>query len=60
MDTKLQLRFADSAVNILDMYKQYYPEAEICIETPEKPVSCRIGDAIIYADGHGMIVFDAE
>lgn len=50
----------DETIHTLDVLNHLYPDTMITIEIPHNTVSCRIGNALIYEDGHGAIVIDAE
>lgn len=50
----------DLVITSLDAYKHINPDAHIIVEVPGKTVEFRIGDALIYEDGYGRIVLDAE
>lgn len=50
----------DETIRTLDMLNHLYPDTKITIEIPHNTVSCRIGNALIYEDGHGSIIIDAE
>ena len=50
----------DETIHTLDVLNHLYPDTMITIEIPHNTVSCRIGDALIYEDGHGAIIIDAE
>ena len=47
-------------VEMLDRYKSVKPNAEITIETPDKTVTCKLVDALIYIDDFHNIIIDSE
>lgn len=47
-------------VEMLDRYKSTKPNAEITIETPDKTVTCKLADALIYTDDFNNIIIDSE
>lgn len=47
-------------VKILDRYKSVKPNAKITIETPNKTVTCKLADALIYTDDFHNIIIDSE
>jgi hypothetical protein len=47
-------------VEMLDGYKSVKPNAEITIETPDKTVTCKLADALIYTDDFNNIIIDSE
>lgn len=44
----------------LNKFKEEHPEQIISVETPKGCMEFKIGDAVIYEDYHGNIVFDSE
>ena len=47
-------------VEMLDRYKSVKPNAEITIETPDKTVTCKLTDSLIYTDDFHNIIIDSE
>jgi hypothetical protein len=47
-------------VEMLDRYKSAKPNAEITVETPDKTVTCKLADALIYTDDFRNIIIDSE
>ena len=47
-------------VKMLDRYKSVKPNAEITVETPDKTVTCKLADALIYTDDFHNIIIDSE
>lgn len=47
-------------VEMLDRYKFVKPNAEITIETPNKTVTCKLTDSLIYTDDFHNIIIDSE
>lgn len=47
-------------VEMLDRYKSAKPNAEITVETPDKTVTCKLTDALIYTDDFHNIIIDSE
>jgi hypothetical protein len=47
-------------VEMLDRYKSTKPNAEIAVETPDKTVTCKLADALIYTDDFNNIIIDSE
>lgn len=47
-------------VEMLDRYKSAKPNAEITVETPDKTVTCKLADALIYTDDFHNIIIDSE
>ena len=51
---------ATRIVEMLDKYKSVKPNAEITIETPDKTVTCKLADALIYVNDFNDIIIDSE
>lgn len=47
-------------VEMLDRYKSTKPNAKITIETPDKTVTCKLADALIYVNDFNDIIIDSE
>jgi len=47
-------------VEMLDRYKSAKPNAEIIVETPDKTVTCKLADSLIYVSDFNDIVIDSE
>lgn len=47
-------------VEMLDRYKSTKPDAKITIETPDKTVTCKLADALIYVNDFNDIIIDSE
>jgi len=47
-------------IKLLDKIKQTTPDQILVVETPNGTVTLKISDALIYEDGHGWVVIDAE
>lgn len=47
-------------VEMLDRYKSAKPNAEITVETPDKTVTCKLADVLIYTDDFRNIIIDSE
>lgn len=47
-------------VKMFDRYKLIKPNAEITVETPDKTVTCKLADALIYTDDFHNIIIDSE
>ncbi len=47
-------------VEMLDRYKSIKPNAKITIETPDKTVTCKLADALIYINDFNDIIIDSE
>lgn len=50
----------DNTIKMLDKIKKVNPDQVIIVETPKGSVDLKLGDALIYEDGHGTIVIDSE
>lgn len=47
-------------VEMLDRYKSAKPNTKITIETPDKTVTCKLADALIYVNDFNDIIIDSE
>lgn len=47
-------------VEMFDRYKSAKPNAAITVETPDKTVTCKLADALIYTDDFHNIIIDSE
>ena len=47
-------------VEMLDRYKSAKQNAKITIETPNKTVTCKLADALIYVNDFNEIIIDSE
>lgn len=60
---RLQIKMKDirtKLIKLLDKMKQATPDQILVVETPNGTVTLKISDALIYEDGHGWVVIDAE